>query len=272
MALRNRIAKFGAVAATAAFAAMTVMAGAASAQQTGGITVNPNPVQTAAQFAPSGAKAYEGDAGVITVSIPANTTFIAGRPLRFEECNYGATSQSSCDGDTIQTTDATTGLTVTPNADGDVTFTMDLWILPTGNASTAPDVSDPNNTNPQGFDPNSTVFCDANDPCDIWVGDDSSDWTANSYLASDITPLPNTTPLPTTTTSTTSATTSTTSATTSTTSASTSTSGSTTTTTQPSGGQVPESPYVPLLPVGVAGVAGGGFLLYRFRHRRASNP
>lgn len=73
------------------------------------------------------------------------------------------------------------------------------------------------------------------------------------------------------TTSTTSATTSTTAATTSTTSATTSTTSATTSTTQPSGGQVPESPFVPLLPASAAGLVGGGFVLYRFRHRRRAN-
>jgi hypothetical protein len=45
----------------------------------------------------------------------------------------------------------------------------------------------------------------------------------------------------------------------------------TTTTTNPNQGAVPESPYVPLLPVGAAVVGGGGFLFYRLRHRRANS-
>ena len=108
-------------------AAGAAVSNLASAQVTSGITVSPNPVQTVAQFAESGGQAYEGDAGVVTVTIGPNTTFIAGRPLRFEECNLDPTSQSDCDGNTVQTTDAVTGKTVTPGADGSVTFKMDLW-------------------------------------------------------------------------------------------------------------------------------------------------
>ena len=37
----------------------------------------------------------------------------------------------------------------------------------------------------------------------------------------------------------------------------------------PTGGQVPESPYVPLLPVLAMGPAGVGFLVYRTRRQRA---
>ena len=217
------------------------MSNLASAQVTSGITVSPNPVQTVAQFAQSGGQAYEGDAGVVTVTIGPNTTFIAGRPLRFEECNLDPTSQSDCDGDTVQTTDAVTGETVTPGADGSVTFKMDLWILPTGNASTTPDVNDPSNTNPSGFDPLSTVYCDANDPCTIWVGNDTSAWSSNSFLANSITPQPapatfptttstTTTTGPTSTTTTSPTTTSTTTTTTPTSTTATSTPTSTTTT------------------------------------------
>ena len=41
------------------------------------------------------------------------------------------------------------------------------------------------------------------------------------------------------------------------------------TTTTPSGGQVPESPYVPLLPLAAVGLAGAGFIAYRIRRRAA---
>ena len=71
-----------------------------------------------------------------------------------------------------------------------------LWILPTGNPATTPDVNDSNNTNPSGFDPNSTITCDANDPCSIWVGDSSAAWSNNSFVFNGLTPEPNTTPLP----------------------------------------------------------------------------
>ncbi len=53
----------------------------------------------------------------------------------------------------------------------------------------------------------------------------------------------------------------------------------TTTTTSPTGGQVPESPYLPLLPLIGAGLAGGGLILLRTRrparhstHSRRSHP
>ncbi len=296
MALRNQIAKIGAAAATVALAGLTLMAGPASAQQTSGISVTPTTVQTAPVFATSGAKAYEGDAGVVTVTIGTNSVFQAGQPIEFEECNLDPTVSTACDELSLQTTSVGSKSIVTPNADGSVTFTMHLWILPTGNSATTPDVTDPSNTNPAGFDSGSTVVCDANDPCSIWVGDDPSNWTANSYVFNGLTPEPNTQPLPTTTTttiattsttgattSTTGATTSTTGATTSTTGATTSTTGATTsttgpsttvgstTTTSPSGGQVPESPYVSLLPVAALGLIGGGFVTYRIRHRRANS-
>jgi hypothetical protein len=277
LALRNRIAQIGAAAATVAIAGLTLMAGPASAQQTSGITVTPTTVQTAAVFAKTGAKAYEGDAGVVTVTVAANTVFEANQPIEFEECNLDPTTSTACDELTLQTTSVGSKSIVTPAANGSVSFTMDLWILPTGNSATTPDVTDPANTNPSGFDSGSTVVCDANDPCSIWVGDDPSNWTSNSYVFNGLTPEPNTQPLPTTTTttaattSTTAATTSTTAATTSTTAATTSSTGSTTSTTQPSGGQVPESPYVSLLPVAALGLIGGGFATYRIRHRRANS-
>jgi len=286
------MARVGAVAATAAFAAMAVLAGPASAQTTSDITVTPATVQTSAQFATSGAMAYTGDAGVITVSIPDNNTdgiFSPSSPVYFEECNNHPKSQANCDGGTLSNND-TSGNLVYTDASGGVTFTMDLWILPTGNAATTPDVNDPNNTNPNGFDHLSTVNCNSTTPCAIWVGPDPTDFS-NGYAFSNLTPLPNTIPLPATTTttgatssttgattsttgatsSTTGATTSTTGATSSTTGATTSSTGATTSTTQPSGGQVPESPLVPLLPVGGLGLAGGGLVAYRLRHRRTNS-
>jgi hypothetical protein len=296
LALRNQIARIGAAAATVAIAALS-LAGPASAQGSTGVTVTPTTVQTSAVFSAAGAKAYEGDAGVLTVTVAANTVFEAGQPIEFEECNLDPTSQGACDGLTLQTTNVGGKTAVTPASNGSVTFTMDLWILPTGNSATTPDVTDPNNNNPSGFDNGSTVVCDANDPCSIWIGDDPSNWNSNSYVFDGLTPEPNTTPLPApttttiATTSTTGATTSTTGATTSTTGATTSTTGSSTsttgaststtgaststtgatTTTQPSGGQVPESPYVSLLPVAALGLIGAGFVTYRVRHRRAQS-
>jgi hypothetical protein len=300
LALRKRLIKFGAVAATLGVAALTAFAGAASAQVTTGITVTGTgtnstgpTVQTSAVYATSGAMAYEGDAGVITVTIGANSTFKAGQPLRFEECNLDPSSSGACDGGTLQTSTPGSATPVIPNSDGSVTFTMDLWILPTGNAETAPDVDDPHNTNASGFDSGSTVTCDdgfdpspapgsfspvtSPDPCSIWVGDDASaaNWPSNSFVFNSITPLPNLAPLtPPATTTTTAATTTTTRATTTTTGATTTTSRVTTTTsagtttTQPSQGQVPESPSVPLLPLAALGLVGGaGFVAYRVRTR-----
>ena len=281
MSLRSKSLKLGGLATL--LVAVVTASSVASAQLTSGITVTPTTVQTVAQFSPAGAKAYTGDAGTITVSMAANTTFKPGFPLSFEECNLDPTAQGSCDGLTLQTTSVGSTQPVVPNADGSVTFTMLLWIVPTGNPATTPDVNDSNNTNPSGFDPNSTVTCDANDPCSIWVGDDASNWSANSFVFNGITPLPNTQPLPTTTTTTaptttttaptttTTAPTTTTSSTTSTTSPTTSTTvPSSTTTTSPGQGQVPESPYVPLLPMAGAGVAGAGFILYLIRRRKTA--
>jgi hypothetical protein len=279
LALRNRIAKAASIGATVVVAAMTAMASPASA--TGIVT--PTTVQTSAVFSQSGAKAYEGDAGVVTITIPANTTFKAGQPLKWEECNLDPTSQNNCDGLTIQTFDPGTSGSVIPNADGSVTIEMDLWILPTGNDQTTPDVDDPANTNPNGFDPGSTVTCDNGsdsnpqpgqfnpssgpDACSIWVGDSTAAWSSNSYVFNGVTPEPNLQALaaPTTTTTTVAPTTTTTVATTTTTVP------STTTTTTPSGGQVPESPYVPLLPLAAVGLAGGGLIALRIRRRRAAN-
>ena len=97
-------------------------------------------------------KAYEGDAGVVTVTVAANSVFEAGQPVEWEQCNLNPTTENDCDGLTLQTTDVGSKKAVTPNADGSVTLTMELWVLPTGNASTTPDVGDPHNTNPNGFD------------------------------------------------------------------------------------------------------------------------
>ena len=289
MALRNRIARIGAAAATVAIAALTITAGPAFGQQTSGINVTPTTVQGAAIF---NSGQYSGDAGVITVTVAANTVLKAGQPLRFEECNLNPSSQNDCDGLTIQTSSVGQTTAVVPNADGSVSFTMYLWILPTGDPSTTPDAGDPTNNNPSGFDSNSTVTCDASDPCTIWVGDDTAHWTSNSYIFNTLTPLPGPATLPTTTTTTaattttTAATTTTTAATTTTTGATTTTTGAgtttsvpattttvpaTTTTTTPTQGQVPESPYVPLLPLGAAGIAGAGFVTYLIFRRKASH-
>ena len=309
MAFRKLVAKFGAVAAAATVAALVSLAAPASAQTPlGSGSVTPTTVQTQAVYSAAGTHPYAGDAGVITINIPSGETVLTpGTPLKWEECNANPTKQSNCDGLTIQQYDPGTSTTITPNADGSATIEMNLYILPTGNDGTAPDVDDVSNTNPNGFDPNSTVTCDDGsdpnpspgqfnpstpaDPCAIWVGDSTANWSSG-FVFSGLTPVPNTTPLvpPTTTsttaattsttaattsttaatTSTTAATTSTTGATTSTTGATTSTTGATTTTTSPPPA-TPESPYVPLLPVGAVVVAGGGFFFYRLRHRRANN-
>ena len=212
-------------------AATIAVAGFASAQSTSGVTVSPNPVQTAAVFAQTNGQ-YQGDAGVLTVTVGPNTVFTAGTPLRFEECDLDPTAQTSCDGLTLQSEDVGKTTSVVPSADGSVTFTMDLWELPTGNT---PDSYDPTNDNPGGFDPGSTVNCyDAvsdpsttpnpgtAQPCSIWVGDDPSHWTENSFVVNGIQPLAAPGKLPTTTTTTTTSTTTTTTGT-----------GSTSTTTRP---------------------------------------
>lgn len=289
MSLRNRITKFGAVAATVAFAALTAVAGPAAAQVTSGITATPNPIQTNAIF--SSSNAYEGDGGVLTVTIAANSTLLAGQPLKFEECNLNPTSQASCDGLTLQTDNVGGSTQVIPNADGSVTFTMDLWELATGWTPDTYDSTDSYTYNQNGFDNGSTVTCedaatngnqnsDAGTavPCSIWVGDSTAQWTSNSFVVNNIQPLA--APLgeqpPPPTTTTTGATTTTTGATTTTTGATTTTSGATTTsvpatttTTSPTQGQVPESPAVTLLPLAGLGVVGGGFMLFLFRRRRA---
>src|SRR5579863_1448164 len=66
-----------------------------SAQVTSGIDESPNPVQTEAQFNAS-TGGYQGDAGVITVTIAANSTLEVGVPIKFEECNLDPTSQANC--------------------------------------------------------------------------------------------------------------------------------------------------------------------------------
>jgi hypothetical protein len=297
LALPTRIRKFGLVAATVAFAALTAVAGPASAQVTTGITATPNPVQTESVFSPS-TGAYEGDAGVLTVTIAANSTFIAGEPLKFEECNNDPTSQNSCDGLTLQQFNVGGSTQVVPSANGSVTFTMDLWELPTGWTPDTYDSSDLATYNQPGFDPSSTVTCedattngnqntDAGTavPCSIWVGNDPSNWTSNSFVVDSIQPLPapdgqepppttTTSVAPTTTTSvaptttTVAPTTTTTGATTTTVVGTTTSVPATTTTTSPTQGQVPESPSVPLLPLAGLGVIGGGFMLFLLRRRR----
>ena len=163
---------------------------------TAGITAAPNPIQTQAVFSPTGQ--YEGDGGVLTITVAANSTLVAGTPVEAEECNLDPTSQSSCDGLTLQSEEPGQDTTVVPNADGSVTFKMYLWELPTGNT---PDSYDTNNNNPGGFDPGSTVNCwDASSdpntypssgtaqPCSIWIGDSPAAWTSHSFVVNGIQP------------------------------------------------------------------------------------
>ncbi len=306
------------MAATVVFAALTAVAGPASAQAVPptGSSVTPNPVtNTAAQF--SATEQYLGDAGIITVVIGPNSVLQPGVALRFEECNLNPTSLAACDGSTGQTTNAGGSSTVIPAANGSVTFTMYLWELPTGWTPDTYDSSDPYTYNQPGFDPGSTVTCldaqsDANltggagtaTPCSIWVGDDPSNFANNSIVFNGIQPDPapnggqppattTTTAAPTTTTTVAPTTTTTVAPTTTTTGAGTTTTTAaptttttvapttttilatttsvapTTTTTQPTQGQVPESPSVPLLPLAGLGVLGGGFMLFLLRRRRA---
>jgi hypothetical protein len=285
LVLPNRIRKFGLMAATVAFAALTAVAGPASAQAVppSGSTLTPNPVtNTAAQF--SATEQYLGDAGVITVTIGPNTVLEPGAPLRFEECNLDPASLAACDGTTGQTTDAGGSQTVIPAADGSVTFTMYLWELPTGYTPDTYDSSDPYTYNQPGFDPASVVTCDdavtdgnintpnpgTAHPCSIWVGDDPSNFTQDSFVFNGIQPepAPNGGQPPVTTT-TVAPTTTTVAPTTTTTAATTTTVAPTTTTTTPTQGQVPESPSVPLLPLAGLAAIGGGFMLFMLRRHRA---
>jgi hypothetical protein len=258
---------------------LSALAGTASAQVTTlptGSVVSSGPYQTTPQYNSAGQ--YEGDAAVVTISLGANTVLTHNTGFRVEECNTGATSQNNCDGSTTQTTNAVSGTPYHAGATGTTgTFTVLLWILPTGNATYAPDVDDPANNNPAGFDPGSTVLCYSGQVCSLWVGTSETNWS-EGYLIDNLQPEPNTTALtPPTTTTTVAPTTTTTAATTTTTGATTTTTGATTTTlpttttTVPTQGQVPESPYVPLLPIGAAAIAGAGFLLFRFRRRHPHN-
>jgi hypothetical protein len=291
---RKSIVTFGFLGASSMLIALTALAGPASAQVSPptGSSESPNPVQTSAQFGPaSTGTLYQGDAGIVSIVLPANSVLTKNATFKVEECNTGANSQANCDIATLQTVNASTEAPLKAGTTGAASFAVDLWVLPTGNATEAPDVNDPNNNNPPGFDPASTVTCWNNQPCALWVGDSTANWS-EGYLFDSLTPLTNTTalpPPPTTTTTaatttTTGATTTTTGATTTTTGATTTTTGATTTTTGatttsvgtttttvPTQGQVPESPYVPLLPIGAAGIAGAAFLLYRFRRHQAHN-
>ncbi len=190
MASCVRLVRASTVVVAAAVVFIAVMGGPATAQQTTGITLSPTVAQTAAEY--SGAGLYEGDAGVVTVSVAANSIFKPSAPLSFEECNLDPTSQADCDQLTMQESGPAGSAAVVPEADGSVSFTMELWILPTGNALTAPDVDDPDNNNPSGFDHGSSVTCNADDPCSIWVGDDPGTWGSNSFVFNSVTLLPNT--------------------------------------------------------------------------------
>jgi hypothetical protein len=262
---------------------LSALAGTASAQTTtlpAGSSVSAGPYQTTPQYNSAGQ--YEGDAAVVTISLGANTILTHNSGFRVEECNTGATAQTNCDGSTTQANNAVSGSPDHAGATGTTgTFTVLLWILPTGNAAYAPDVNDPANNNPSGFDPNSTVLCYSGQVCSLWIGSSETNW-ATGYLIDNLQPLPNQSALtpPTTTTAasttttaasttTTAASTTTTAAPTTTTTAATTSTLPTTTTTVPTQGQVPESPYVPLLPIGAAGIAGAGFLFFRFRRRHA---
>lgn len=239
MAIRKAGPRSAAVVA-ALVAGLTLTAVQASAQQTTGISVSPTSVQTAAIFAPTSG-VYEGDAGVVTVTIGANTVLQAGQPLRFEECNLDPTSQANCDGATAQTTAVGSSAQVIPAADGSVSFTMLVWELPTGQTPDTYDTTDRYTNNQYGFDPGSIVTCDDAETdtnlggagvahlCSIWVGDSPAAWSSNSFVFNDISveaaPLGGAPPPP---------------------------------------PQLPEVPYLPLLPV-LGAIIGGGLLVHR-RH------
>jgi hypothetical protein len=185
LALRKTIAKVGATAtAIAAATFLTAMGGpAAFAQVTSGISYTPpSPVQTTAQY--NGTK-YLGDAGEITITIPASSAssvFTPGSDLTMEQCLNNATSQGQCDGLTVATSNV--GITAPiVYLSGAVTLTFDVFILPTGNLSTTPDAPSAGS----GFDPNSTTPCNSTTACSVWVGQDTTNWSQNSYLINGIT-------------------------------------------------------------------------------------
>ena len=223
-------------------AGWTTIAGFASAQVTTGISVSPNPLPSVTRF--SATQEYLGDAGVLTVTIVANSTLAPGADLRLEECGLDPTSLAQCDGSTGQTTDVGGTSPIVPAANGSVTFTMYVWELPTGYTPDDYDMSDTYTYNQPGFDPGTSIVCDdavtdgnlngdsgpgTAHPCSIWVGDDPADFTQNSFVFNGIqpeaAPLGATPPATTTTTA---------GSTTSSTAGSTTTTGPTTSTTHPS--------------------------------------
>jgi hypothetical protein len=176
------------VAVVSLSAAGTSLSGLAGAVATGA-TGTPTTVQTSAMSSANGSGAYEGDAGVVTISIPATAAF-ANKALAVEECNPGPTSAADCDTLIEQTTNAL-GAPLRAGATGALaggTAEVYLWILPTGKVSTAPDVAN-QTVDPQGEDPNSNVTCDASDACALWIGPTSGAWS-NGYVIDGLTPLP----------------------------------------------------------------------------------
>jgi hypothetical protein len=154
-----------------------------------GATATPTTVQTSTMFSANGSGAYEGDAGAVTISMPATAAF-ANKALAVEECNPNPTSATDCD-TLIEQTTTISGAPLRAGATGALaggTAQVYLWILPTGKVSTAPDVAN-QAVNPQGEDLNSNVTCDASDACALWIGPTSGAWS-NGYVINGLTPLP----------------------------------------------------------------------------------
>ena len=88
MASCVRLVRASTVVVAAAVVFIAVMGGPATAQQTTGITLSPTVAQTAAEY--SGAGLYEGDAGVVTVSVAANSIFKPTRAAQFRRVQPGS--------------------------------------------------------------------------------------------------------------------------------------------------------------------------------------
>ncbi|HUB72252.1 MAG TPA: hypothetical protein VL984_17660 [Acidimicrobiales bacterium] len=177
-----RVAGTAAILATAGVMAMPLQAYALTSENAPyptGVSLSPNPVQTTAQTLNG---FYAGDAGVVTITLPAGS-FPDSSSLRAEECNNDATESTECDGLTLQTTNAN-GTSLQANSDGSATVTFTLWELPTGNT---PDAASSNN--PAGFDPGSTVTCSDTVPCSIWIGPDPSNFSNESFVFDSVTPI-----------------------------------------------------------------------------------
>ena len=139
-------------------------------------------------FSANGSGAYEGDAGVVSITLPATPAREQG-----PGCGGGATqaqpqlpTATPCSSRQRPLREALSRRL--PGALAGGTAEVYLWILRTGNVSTAPDVAN-QAVDPQGGNPNSNVTCDASDACDYGSGPTSGAW-GNGYVINGLTPLP----------------------------------------------------------------------------------